>query len=328
MQNYISANDGSRYARSKLLGYYIQRACTNRSLRRLAARAVVTGLTALHGKPMHRRSPDPASVDTLRLQGYARLGKLLSKRQCADMHAYLRHQEMIATRGSGGRFTVDALPPGAAMGNYPLATIVNCPHVMEIANHPDVLAMAARYLGYTPTITLMSLRWSFPSETADADVQHFHRDVEVGSIKLLVYLTDVDEGSGPHSYVAGSHHDRMPLRMQRYADADVDLRHGGGTVITGPAGTAVAIDARGIHKGTPPIHKPRLLLGIQYSLLPCLMYSYSPEAYRGPGRFDPYVNRLMLAGGSRQDSTLPMGADRTDGRFRRHADRGAGPTRP
>ena len=304
MQKYVSANDGSRYARSKLLGYYIQRACTSRSLRRLATRAVVTGLTALHGRPACRQSPDPASASTLRLQGYAGLGQLLSAHQCDEIHAYLRHQEMVASRGSGERFTMASLPQGTVMGNYPLDTVVNCPHVMQIANHPEVIAMASRYLGYTPTITLISLRWSFPSETADPDVQHFHRDSEVGSIKLLVFLTDVDDESGPHSYVPGSHHDRMPLRLRRYADAEVERLHGGATVITGPAGTAVAIDAKGIHKGIPPTRQPRLLLAVQYSLLPCLMYAYSPTAYRGPGRFDPYINRLMLAGESGQ-SAIP-----------------------
>jgi hypothetical protein len=215
------------------------------------------------------------------------------------MLAYLRQQNMVAVRGTGASFTLNAVPDGTRMADYPLETVVNCPHVMELANHPDLIAVATRYLGYTPTITLLTMRWSFPSETTDTDVQSFHRDSEPGSIKLLVYLTDVDYDSGPHRYAAGSHRDRMPLRLHNYSDAEVSQRHGGSLAFIGPAGTGVLIDSKGIHKGTPPMSGGRLLLGIQYSLLPCLIYQYRPVNYRGPIRFSRYVNRLMV-------STVPV----------------------
>jgi hypothetical protein len=294
MQKYITFGNGSPYAHLKLLGYYAQRVCTSRQLRRVARRALIVGLNARHGKPVRRQASNSDSVQAMRMQGWAHLGRLLSAAQCAEMLAYLREREMVATRGSGASFTMDAVPEGTRLGDYPLETVVNCPHVMDLANHPEVIAMTARYLGYTPVISLISLRWSFPSDTADNDVQHFHRDSEPGSMKLLVYLTDVDRESGPHTYVDGSHRDRMPLRLHRYSDCEVELRHGRSTTVTGPAGTALAIDAKGIHKGTPPLSKARLLLGVQYSLLPCLMYEYKPVPYRGPGRFDAYINRLMI----------------------------------
>lgn len=295
MQKYLSLRSGSR-ARLKLLGYYAQRVCTSRRLRRVTTRALLAGLGALHGQEGRPREPGPR-VALLRGQGYLRMERLLSAAECAEMLAWLRPRPMIAARGDGAAFALDAAPSGARIGDYPLETVVNCPHVLDLANHPDMLALAAGYLGYTPVITLMGLRWSFPlgDSGADADVQHFHRDVEPGSIKLLVYLTDVDETSGPHRYVPRSHLDRMPLRMQRYADDEVLRRYGGSVSITGPAGTAIAIDNKGIHKGVPPQACPRLLLVIQYSLLPCLMYEYAPVAYRGRARFSAYTNRLMVA---------------------------------
>ena len=295
MQKYLSARSGSR-ARLKLLGYYAQRVCTSRRLRRVTTRALIAGLGALHGRDGRPREPGPR-VAILRAQGFLRMERLLSPSQCAEMLAWLRPYPMIAARGNGAAFTLDAVPRNAGIGDYPLETVVNCPHVLDLANRPDMLALAAGYLGYTPIITLMGLRWSFPLDgaAADADVQHFHRDVEPGSIKLLVYLTDVDHNAGPHHYVPRSHLDRMPLRMQRYADPEVLRRHGGSIGITGPAGTAIAIDNKGIHKGVPPRARPRLLLVIQYSLLPCLMYEYAPVPYRGRARFSPYTNRLMIA---------------------------------
>jgi Phytanoyl-CoA dioxygenase (PhyH) len=302
MQKYIAIKDGGPYAALKLAAYYAQRVCTSRRLRRLATRAAVAGLKLVHGRPPRQNPLDLASADTLRMQGFVRLRRLLSSRQCADILAYLRHRNMIAVRGNGASFCMDSVPAGICTADYPSETVVNCPHVMELANHPDVLAIAARYLGYTPTITLISMRWSFPGEAVDIDVQGFHRDAEAGCIKMLVYLTDVDEDAGPHRYVAGSHRDRMPIRLHRYPDCEVNIRYGGSIGILGPAGTAFVIDSKGIHKGTPPALAPRLLLGIQYSLLPCPIYEYSPVTYTGSGRFNPYINRLMIKTGSRPNT--------------------------
>jgi hypothetical protein len=298
MQKYTSLGSGSLHARLKLFAYYIQRVCVSRRLRRAASYVTIAGLGLLHGQTGRARRPGAPGAAAMREQGYLPLGKLLSARQCDDMLAWLRPQGLVAARGNGQIFTADQAPAGTLMGDYPLDSVVNCPHVMELANHPDIIALARDYLGYTPTITLMGLRCSFPSTGRDADVQGFHRDSEPGCIKLMVYLTDVDLLSGPHSYVPGTHRDRMSLRLRRYADHEIECDHGGSVTITGPAGTGFVIDTQGIHKGTPPARSRRLVLVIQYSLLPCLIYDYAPVAYRGSKRFDPYINRLMIAGGT------------------------------
>lgn len=291
MQKYVTFKGGSRHARLKLLGYYVQRTVTSRRLRRVAARLTIAVLASMHG----RRRPGSPSVESLKERGYAQLGRLLSASQCAEALDWLREREMIAVRNGGDRFKIDNVPEGIGTADFPPETIVHCPHIMALANHPDILRMAGDYLGYTPTITIMGLRWSFPRGKRDVDVQAFHRDVEPGSMKLLVYLTDVDENSGPHSYVSGTHRERMPLRMQRYSDVEIAKEYGNSVVITGPAGTGFFIDNRGIHKGTPPERGTRLLLVIQYSLLPCLMYDYDPIPWQGEQSFDPYINRLMIA---------------------------------
>ena len=308
MQKYVSVSGGSRHARLKLFGYYVQRACTSRRLRRIATRVLVAGLGMLHGPPartMRATRDDGRALERMRAQGYLRMGALLSGDQCAQALAYLRHQDMIPARRDGSPFRIDAVPPGCRVGDYPLETLIHCPHIMDVANHPDVLRLAAGYLGYTPTISLMGLRWTFPGDGAPDGLLDFHRDSEPGSIKLMVYLTDVDLDSGPHSYVPGTHRDRMPVRLRHYSDADVMRRHGCRVDITGAAGTAFFVDTRGIHKGTLPARTARLMLIVQYSLLPCLVYDYAPVAYPGHERYDAHVNRLMLAtDGSR--STVPL----------------------
>jgi hypothetical protein len=295
MQRYLSMKNDPWQARLRLLGYYAQRVLVSRRLRHAAARITTAGLGVYYGRAGRAGKPLQAPILKMKDKGYLHLGKLLSEQQCAEMRAYLLRQPLIAARGNGQSFLMDRVPTGTSLGDFPLESVVNCPHVMEVANHPEVLAMAREYLGYTPTITLMGIRCSFPSDSPDVDVQSFHRDVEPGSIKLMVYLTDVDEKAGPHSYVQGTHLDRMPLRMRRYSDQEIARMHGDSVVFTGTAGTAFAIDNRGIHKGTPPSRGARLLLVVQYSLLPCLVYDYAPVAYRGAKRLDRYVNRLMVA---------------------------------
>lgn len=308
MQNYVSVRRGSRLARLKLFGYYVQRACTSRRLRRLATRALIAGLNVLHGPPARAMRPagdDHAALEGMRASGYLRLGELLSADQCAQALAYLRHQHMIPARRDGRPFQIDAVPPGCRVGDYPLESLIHCPHVMEIANDPHVLRLATGYLGYTPTISLMGLRWTFPGDGRPDGLLDFHRDSEPGSIKLMVYLTDVDLESGPHSYVPGTHRDRMPVRLRHYSDAEVKRKHGQRIDVTGPAGTAFFIDNRGIHKGMLPVRTARLMLIVQYSLLPCLVYDYAPVPYPGHARFDAHVNRLMLAAGTGRTEASP-----------------------
>jgi hypothetical protein len=293
MLTYVTIGS-SRHARLRLFAYYVQRVVTSRLVRAIATRATVALLGARHGRALPSGAGS-AALDKMRAQGHVRLGRLLSDAQCAEVVAWLRTREMVGARGDRRVFRLDALPPGARIADHPPADVVACPHILALANHPAVLDVATGYLGYRPTITQLGLRWSFPGAGIDVGVQGFHRDSEPGSIKMMVYLTDVDLGSGPHCYVPGTHRDRMPLRLHRYADADIERDHGGGDIVTGAAGTAFMIDTRGIHKGTPPLRQARLVLMVQYSLLPCLIYDYAPLPYAGPAQFDPYINRLMIS---------------------------------
>lgn len=231
----------------------------------------------------------------MRHAGYVELGKVVSKEQCQDILRYLENKMMIDVRGSGKAFHIHDVPSGARLGDYPLETIVDCPHILDTANDPALIKLMTDYLGFKPTIVSLGLRWSFPCAASTDTVQRFHRDSEPGSAKVLVYLTDVDHLSGPHAYVEGTHRDRMPLRLRPFSDEEVERKYGGGVIIRGAAGTGFAIDTKGIHRGMPPAQRPRLILGIQYALLPCFLYEYSPVRCRRAAQFDAYTNRLMIA---------------------------------
>lgn len=290
MQTYLRFGDKASTLR--LCAYYLQRTLTSRRLRRAGRFLLLCALKS--SRAPRARTPARSSVTGLLDQrGYAPLGWVFTQQQCGEIHAYLADKPLFDRRGTGQRFQLASKPAGVKLGDYELAAVAHCPHVLELANCADFLNLANDYLGFTPTITNLSLRWSFPGESPAGEVQAFHRDSELGSFKILVYLTDVDMHSGPHRYVPGSHRERMPLRLRPYSDADIARDYGAGVTVTGAAGTAFAIDTRGIHKGVPPVARARLVLCIQYSLLPCLLYDYAPVLRAGV-TVDPYINRLIV----------------------------------
>lgn len=293
MQRYISFGDRSPFKNLQLLVYYVQRIMISRRLRKVGTHLLRCVLRLAHpsGKCSHAHSH---LTSVLFKDGFLPLGQALTPTQCQDIHEYLADKILVDNRGRGNTFQLAFRPPGTKLADYSLETVVNCPHILGLANELNFINLATEYLGFTPTITNLALRWSFPADGPAGEVQAFHRDSEIGTFKILIYLTDVDLASGPHMYVLKTHHDRMTFRMRLYTDQEIDRQYKKIIVVTGLAGTAFAIDTKGIHKGVPPLERARLLLGIQYSLLPCLLYDYVPVRHTHRKPFDTYVNRLIV----------------------------------
>lgn len=293
MQRYIRFGDKSHLGRIRLLTYYLQRTITSRRMRHVGNLIVRQALTCARLAKSATLKNTPI-VEAFREHGILRLGSVLNHEQCREIHDYLDKKTFVTRQWPHERFSMHSRPKEIKLGDYDLETVVNCPHILELANSAAFLTFATEHLEITPTITNLGIRWSFPVEMPASEVQFFHRDAEVGSnFKVLIYLTDVDADSGPHIYVPKTHQDRMPLRLRPYTEQEIATAHGETVIVTGPAGTAFAIDTKGIHKGQPPARKSRLLLTIQYALLPCLLYDYQP-VLRNDCNYDSYVNRLIV----------------------------------
>lgn len=230
---------------------------------------------------------------TLRSDGIALLGQVLSDDKCKEVLHYLAEKPVAAREAAP--FTIGARLAGIPFANYLLADLVACPHLLELANSPAILELARNYLGCTPTLSGMSARWSFPAESSSEVVQKFHRDSEDWlSFRLMVYLTRVDDASGPHVYVKSTHRDRRTARLAVLEDSLVCQRFANNIVRqTGAQGFGFAVDTAGLHKGELPKEKARLLLSFQYSILPCFLYEYEPVPVFEL-RHDPYINRLII----------------------------------
>ena len=198
----LSPGPGFRPGRAAL--YFSQRLVPYPGLRRLVSRAIAAGVNLRHraaGSPDTPAAPqgvtgqEPGVLASLAHDGLALTDPILT----APM------QEAVGP--DRRRFRVEDRPAGTTMASYPLETVLGCPHVLALACDPRVLQGVTAYLGCRPTLSSIGIRWSFPAagERA-AGVQRFHRDPDDWRfLKLFVYLTDVDAGSGPHEFVAGSH---------------------------------------------------------------------------------------------------------------------------
>lgn len=297
---YAQLTPGRRFAPLHSLLYYSQRVVTRPLLRRLVVRAISGALRLRQGSGLAlcaATAAEDASLLELSRTGYAPLGNLLAPEQCDEIRAFLDDKLLIDRDRVRDGFPLAQSPAGVRVADYHLHDVVACPYILALANSPSLLGLAARYMQCKPTISALGLRWSFPLPGESSALQVFHRDSEDWRyLKVLVYLTDVDDDAGPHVYLHGSHLTQAPMRLKFYTDREIADAYGADMLLTaiGRRGFCFAVDTAGIHKGTAPARQPRLMLQIQYSLLPSYAYRYAPEPYNGPLLLDPYVNRLII----------------------------------
>ncbi len=197
-----------------------------------------------------------------------------------------------------GTFAWDQVPSDEVnIGYFTSEEVIRAPGLLEMANHPDILAAAELYFGCKPVIDNIGAMWSFPGRDTAKGVQRFHRDYDcAASFKLFLYLTDVDEEAGPHVYVKGSHRRAELTTGRAQTDADIVETFGANAVtrLTAPAGSWFLEDVYGFHKGLLPKSKPRLMVAIEYNLYPSPLAPKAPVLARDD-RFDPYINRVFMS---------------------------------
>lgn len=293
---YARLRPGRGFVPGHAAAYYVQRCVTHPTVRRCIASVLAAGVRSRHAPLATRREPDlQGALGGLERDGIAMLPELFSASELADVIAFFLDQPLAAP--GGGHVAREALPAGATQAAYDLATVVACPWLMDAINRADILRLASAYLGCKPTLSSLGVRWSFPGRKSVAATQAFHRDPDDWRfLKLFVYLTDVDNESGPHIYVAGSHNTRSAWRAKTYAQEQLEARFGKQNMraVLGARGTTFVADTSGIHAGIPPQRAPRLILQAQYSILPNFALNYRPVEDPSHYRLDSYVNRLVL----------------------------------
>ncbi|HEX9462398.1 MAG TPA: hypothetical protein VGB82_07345 [Alphaproteobacteria bacterium] len=240
--------------------------------------------------------PKPDAYDPklhlLRNQGIADLGTALDSRQVAEVQAYFASRPCfaahVAAKSDGQERTVEECAALGPQASYRLADIIRAPHLIELANRDDILALAESYLGCVPSIYSMNAFWTFPGAPGlIPGLQTFHRDFDdFRFCTMFIFLTGASPSDGAHYYIRGTHRpDLMQRHMQGMGppeavaarmeqlfaklaiidDALLDVFSPQITTVGGPPGTVVLEDTYGLHKGDVP-KTPRLLAWVRYGL--------------------------------------------------------------
>jgi hypothetical protein len=231
---------------------------------------------------------------TLRAEGLVDLGQVLDDRQVAEVRGALMagavYEGHVAKPAAARAHTFEAVRGRVHYASYEPTSVIEAPHLIELANDPKILKLAESYLGCPPTLYSVNAWWSFPQVQRAKVSQALHRDRDdLRFVTMFVYLTTVTSLCGPHRYVKFSHdqralaeklvqHGMSPAEAQGTVDAmfsGTGYQHSeqseaqlGEYIHTwvGPAGTAILADTYGLHMGKPLQQGERLMFWARYGL--------------------------------------------------------------
>jgi hypothetical protein len=281
--------------------YYSQRAVRPTPLRVFFARIVAWMKPAIINLSDSKTRSQFLDLDR---DGYVFVENVITAKQVQEMKQYLENQVGIEIRkGNEPQHKMsEGVPADCRKLYYQKEVLLKCPHVLSIANDPTVLSIVSRALNCRPTISTLLAWWSMPGTAEDLNDVYsddmFHRDVDdLSFYKLFIYLTDVDDNNGPHTYVKGSHKSSRFVRRGTISNEDVEATFGKDKLVnyTGAAGTVFIENTWGIHRGTPLKSGRRLIFQVLYSLTG--MNPTAPEAPINmplPSGMDLYINRVYV----------------------------------
>lgn len=284
-------------------------------------------------------APDAALAGELARAGICKAPVGLSRERCSEAVEYFSATRCYAGHVPAASDGVPKLPADAAKastyGSYRLQESMAAPHLLECALHPQVLGLAGAYLGCAPLLYSINTFWTFPGEKPGL-THGFHRDEDdYRFLAVFLYLTDVEPGEGELYFIEGTHNvqtvsirirPRWLKRVLPFQKPDVAsdaeefrrLSNGNGyghdafyerrfsgyvRCVAGPAGAAFMADTFGLHRGTPPRSRPRLVTWFRYGLYENVAYRHDrtervpASLVRGRIDDDPairHVSRLVL----------------------------------
>jgi len=161
-----------------------------------------------------------------------------------------------------------------SVGRYDISeeNTMASPQMQDYCSDPALALTAARYLKQPVIQDQTALWWTTTKGTPDAALNAwlFHQDRDrLSFLKFFVYLTDVSPQNGPHTFVRGTHR-KVPRLLATDGRKDDALVRAAGLwdkVIEqiGSAGTIIAVDTVGLHKGKPPLKDDRCVLQVEFA---------------------------------------------------------------
>ncbi len=172
--------------------------------------------------------------------------------------------------------------------SFPLPEVSQLPSVSALLVDSSLHALVSLYLKAPARISDCLAWWHFPlsPNVPGSNAQKWHRDRDdFSELKLFMYATDVDHGSGPHAFIPGSHkYSNLPrlfpnallddpiITAEEHAFLsnnqlfDYGLHKSNVKPWIGPKGTTFLEDTRGLHRAFRPTNKPRLIFSIVWTV--------------------------------------------------------------
>jgi hypothetical protein len=157
-----------------------------------------------------------------------------------------------------------------------------------------MLDVASEYLELWSKLEYLDLWYSLPMGEGEKRVasQIWHRDFDDRHLlKAFLYLSDVDQQSGPFEFVPGSQpggpyegvHPWEPMVIGRVSDEEMSKHVPSGSVktFTAPRGTIIFCNTSGLHRGGFVESKPRVLATVTYCS-PASLHALTERNYTLP----------------------------------------------
>ena len=213
------------------------------------------------------------ATETLRKEGYYVFQKKLDENLINTLVNFTKSRKAWTTKGD---FEYDFNNPKSILYRYYPNELLQNETIFKLIFDKNIYKIAKGYFKSNPIFNNVALWWSTiieKDEVHDA-AQAFHFDYDgIKTLKLFVYLTDVEDENGPHVYIKKTHlSNKKPSELLkknyvRIEDNEVFKYYDKSelTKIKGKKGTIILGDTSCFHKGQKLEKGNRLVFDIQFT---------------------------------------------------------------
>lgn len=209
-------------------------------------------------------------VESLKLDGCSIIKNVLDNKKCSMILQKLNNKKFI-NRNDNIIKNINIFKNNENiwwLNNY--KDLLNIEIIQHIITSEYLLKIAEDYLDCNPILHNVLFWASYPGDVEST--QKYHQDYDdIKFLKVFIYLNDVNENNGPHSYVKKSLNNIDLIKTntgklsERYDDEIVKKHFSENIIhITGNSGTIIFEDTHGLHKGSNVKEDKRFVLQLVY----------------------------------------------------------------
>lgn len=164
------------------------------------------------------------------------------------------------------------IPKGEPRLSCWMHDLARLPAIQRMVADGPYCAIAQEYLACRPTLAHITLFLDAPYEGKYGAYSYHYDNEGPGFLKFFFFLTDVEVGTGAHYFIAGTHAHNKPgpfARATLYEEEPLLASYGRDKeiVMRGPAGTILAEDTAGFHRGSTIERSYRLMMQFEFSAI-------------------------------------------------------------